>query len=117
MLKTLEIAYDEFLATEHSILHYFDFDLYQNTHWNFLELLKYQGVLVSREKDSMKSGGTAVGLAQLVDRVYERVDEFALLAQLTSHHKEFVLAAACIYAARKGSGLTPVWPHYLEIVT
>jgi len=72
---------------------------------------------VSREKDSVKSGSTSVGLEQLVERVYERVDEFSAMAELVSSEQSSVVAAACVYAARKGSGLTPVWPQYLESVT
>ena len=79
--------------------------------------MKYQGVLVSREKDSLKSGSTSVGLEQLVERVYGRVDEFVAMAARVTSEESSVVAAACVYAARKGSGLTPVWPQYLESVT
>jgi len=50
-----------------------------------------------------------------VENVYGRVDLFAEIAPFVKELykfgvKESLIAAACVYAARKGSGLNPVWP-------
>jgi len=36
ILSSLEVTYDDFIIAEHTIIHFFDFDLYQNTHFDFV---------------------------------------------------------------------------------
>jgi hypothetical protein len=75
---------------------------------------------VSLESDSVV--GAEIGFEQIVDNVYDRADLFAMIAPhvLEMEREDFdasLVAAACVYVARKGTGIYPIWPKHLQVTT